>query len=89
MEEEKIAFETLVKRLGKALNYPIGMNHLAVMMHGWRKKCPKEVPNYSTLYMRKKDDGFPWLNEIETLDFSAYVGYDLTGDDEPPEDDTS
>ena len=74
----KIPLTELAMRLGKRMNYPIGMNHLAVLIHGWRKKRPKEAPAHGTLRERKRKDGYPWLTPREVEDLSAYAGYDLT-----------
>ena len=76
----KIPLTTITERLGRALNHSIGMNHMAVLMHGWRKHRPHEAPSFSTLAMRKKNDGFPWLTSYEAEDLSRYAGYDLTQD---------
>ena len=78
--DKKIPLTTLVLRLGTAMNYPIGMNHLAVLIHGWMKRHPDQAPLFSTLSMRKRKDGYPWLTEKETAFLSRYAGYDLTKD---------
>ena len=79
-QTNKIPLTTLLERLSTAMNYPLGMNHLAVLIHGWMKKHPEQAPLFSTLSMRKRKDGYPWLNEQETRFFSEYAGYDLTKD---------
>jgi len=76
-EEKKIPLTEIAKRLGRAMHYPIGMNHVAVLMHGWAKKHPEQAPTFSTLSMRKKKDGFAWLKPEEIVFLSAYAGYDL------------
>ena len=78
--DKKIPFTTLIERLEKALNYPVGMNHLAILIHGWSKRHPEQAPLFSTLSMRKRKDGYPWLTETETHFLSRYAGYDLTKD---------
>lgn len=75
----KIPLTTVAERLGRAMNYTIGMNHLAVLIHGWAKRHPDEAPTFSTLSMRKKKDGEAWLSRRELSDLSRYAGYDLSG----------
>ena len=74
----KIPLTELAMRLGKRMNYPIGMNHLAVLIHGWRKKRPREAPEFHVLSVRKRRDGYVWLTPRETADLSRYAGYDLS-----------
>ena len=76
--KEKIPLSTVGERLSRRLNYPVGMNHLAVLIHGWRKKHPDQAPNFSTLYERKKNDGYAWLTPLETAFLGHYAGYDLS-----------
>lgn len=75
----KIPLTTVAERLGRAMDYTIGMNHLAVLIHGWGKRHPDEAPTFSTLSMRKKKDGEAWLSRRELSDLSRYAGYDLSG----------
>ena len=75
--ENKIPLTDLALRLGQRLNYPIGMNHLAVLIHCWRKRHPDEAPSHSVLHERKKADGFAWFTPYELQAFSRYEGYDL------------
>ena len=75
----KIPLSEVCKRLGKAMNYTVGMNHIAILMHGWQKRRPDEAPTFSTLSMRKKNDGEAWLSQRELTALSSYAGYDLTG----------
>ena len=77
-QTNKIPLTTLLERLSTAMNYPLGMNHLAVLIHGWMKKRPLEAPTVTTMRVRKKREGFAWLSPSETADFSRYAGYDLT-----------
>ena len=76
--EKKLALSVLLERLSKAMVYPLGMNHLAVLLHGWMKRRPDEAPTVATMRVRKQRDGFAWLTPKETADFSRYAGYDLT-----------
>ena len=76
-EEKKISLEVVLERLQVAGNYPFGMNHLAVLIHCWRKRHPDEAPSHSVLYERKKADGFAWFTPYELQAFSRYEGYDL------------
>jgi len=73
----KIPFSVLVERLSAQVGAPLGMNHLAVLMHGWRKKYPGQAPEFHTLRMRKVKDGFPWLSYSEALLLEQYAGYKL------------
>ena len=74
----KIPMTEVCKRLSRAINAPVGMNHLAVLMHGWTKKHPDEAPAFSTLSMRKKKDGYAWLKPPELQFLGRYAGYDLS-----------
>ena len=76
--KEKIPLTEVTERLGRRLNYHVGMNHLAVLIHGWRKKHPDQAPSFEALRQRKIKDGWPWLTPAETAFLSAYAGYDLT-----------
>ena len=76
-KEKKIPMTSLVERLGVALEYPIGMNHLAVLIHGWTKNHPEQAPTYATLRIRKHRDGFAWLKADEVQNLSKYAGYKL------------
>ena len=76
-EEKKIPLTSIAEALGKAMDYPIGMNHLAVLMHVWMKRHPDEAPTFSTLRMRKKKDGYPWLRSEELALLERYAGYPI------------
>ena len=76
-ETNKIPFTVICERLSKALGYDFRLSHLAVLMHGWRKKHPDEATEFSTLRMRKKKDGEPWLTTQEAQLLSLYAGYKI------------
>ena len=76
-QDKKIYQSELISRLRRALKYPIGVNHFAVLMHGWMKKHPDTAPNVHTLFVRKRTDGELWLRAEEVDDLSSYAGYDL------------
>ena len=78
--DKKISQSVLIERLGKKMQYPIGVNHFAVLMSGWIKKRPDQAPDISTLRVRKTRDGYVWLKPSEVADLSKYAGYDLTCD---------
>ena len=78
--DKKIFQAVLIKRLSKRLNYPLGVNHFAVLMSGWMKKKPDQAPSVATLRVRKNRDGHVWLKPSEVADLSVYAGYDLTTD---------
>ena len=78
--ENKISQAVLIERLGKRLNYPIGVNHFAVLMSGWMKKRPEQAPDVATLRVRKNREGYVWLKPSEVADLSVYAGYDLSTD---------
>lgn len=79
-ENKKISQAVLIERLGKKIHYPIGVNHFAVLMHGWIKKRPEQAPDITTLRVRKNREGYVWLKPSEVADLSVYAGYDLTRD---------
>ena len=79
-QDNKTPLTTLCERLTRHVGVPIGRNHLAVLMHGWTKKHPEQAPDFHRLSMRKKNDGFAWLNPRELRFLSNYAGYDLTHD---------
>lgn len=79
---DKVPLDEVVARFGRVLQYPFGRNHLAVLMHGWAKKHPEQAPSFAALSMRKRKDGFPWLNKRELTDLGRYAGYDITQKDE-------
>ena len=74
----KIPLTEIAERLGKAMNYTIGMNHMAVLIHGWQKHRPDEATTFEVLRSRKQRDGFAWLDTDEVQKLSHYAGYDLT-----------
>ena len=78
--ENKISQDQLIRRLSKRMKYPIGVNHFAVLIHGWLKKKPDQAPDVSTMRVRKSRDGYLWFNPREVEDLSRYAGYDLTRD---------
>ena len=78
--EKKTTQAVLMERLTGKLDYPIGVNHFAVLLHGWMRKHPKDAPTIQTLSARKRKDGFVWLSPREVTSLSAYAGYDLTTD---------
>jgi hypothetical protein len=69
---ERITKTELVARLEKALQHPVGMTGLNILLFGWKK-----FRRYGLKYcnaLKHRD----WLYIVEVQDFSAYVGYDLT-----------
>ena len=76
-QERKIPFTVICQRLSKAIKAPVGMNHLAILMHGWHKRHPDEAPPFGTLRMRKKKDGYPWLTTQEAQLLGVYAGYKI------------
>ena len=76
----KIPITTVLERLSKAVHYPLGMNHFAVLMHGWEKKHPDQAPPYHTLFQRKRLAGCTWLTRQEVADLGRYAGYNLLDD---------
>ena len=76
-EEKKIPLTSIAEALGKAMNYPIGMNHLAVLMHVWMKRRPDEAPCFGTLRIRKQRDGYAWLKSEELALLERYAGYPI------------
>lgn len=78
--EKKIPQAVLIERLSKKMNYPIGVNHFAVLLHGWMKRRPMEAPDVTTLRVRKNREHYLWFNPREVADLSKYAGYDLTRD---------
>lgn len=79
-DEKKIPQAVLIERLSKKMNYPIRVNHFAVLVHGWMKRRPREAPDVTTLRVRRNRSGYLWFNPREVEDLSAYAGYDLTRD---------
>ena len=77
-QEKKIPLTDIVERFRKATKYDFQMNHLAVLVHGWRKKHPDQAPSVSALFERKKTDGFAWLSSSEAAFLGAYAGYPIT-----------
>ena len=78
--ESKIPQQLLIERLSRKLNYPIGVNHFAVLVHAWMKKYPDATPEVGTLRARKCNDGYLWFKPDEVAALSHYAGYDLTQD---------
>ena len=69
---ERITKTELVTRLEKALQHPVGMTGLNILLFGWKK-----FRRYGLKYcnaLKHRD----WLYIVEVQDFSTYVGYDLT-----------
>ena len=78
--ENKISQDLLIRRLSQRMNYPIGINHFAVLIHGWMRRKPMEAPDVTTLRVRKNRDHYLWFTPREVEALSAYAGYDLTRD---------
>ena len=76
-QTNKIPLTTVMERLSEAVGWEVRPKHIAVLIHGWRKKKPHEAPSVATLYERKKKDGFAWLTRQETADLSRYAGYEI------------
>ena len=77
-KENKIPLTSIAEALGKAMDYPFGMNHLAVLMHVWMKRRPDEAPSFETLRVRKQRDGYSWLKSDELALFERYAGYPIS-----------
>ena len=76
-EDKKIPLTSIAEALGTAMEYPIGMNHLAVLLHVWMKRRPDEAPTFSTLRIRKQRNGYAWLKNDELALFERYAGYPI------------
>ena len=76
MTKNDLPLETVALRLGMAIRYDVGMNGLAVMLHGWIRSTG--CLSYGTLRVRKARDGQAWLSPSELDSLSRYVGYDLS-----------
>ncbi len=74
----KIPLSVVCKRLAKATEYDFRMNHLAVLIHCWRKRHPDEAPDVHTLCQRKKKSSEAWLTRDEIVHLGEYAGYDIS-----------
>lgn len=78
MKKDAITLTTLAARLERAIHADVGMKGLKTLLYGWRLN--NGVIERHTLYVRKQNDGEPWLTLKEAQSFSKYAGYDLTKD---------
>lgn len=76
-QSNKIPLSLIRERLSKAIDYPLGNNHIAVLVHGWMRRHPEQAPDVSTLRKRKNKDGFTWLTHREAIDLAHYAGYKI------------
>ena len=69
---QRISKAELAQRLYAAIGYPAGMEGLNTMLYGWKVMRKYGVKYLNALKHRE------WLYIVEVMDFSQYVGYDLT-----------
>ena len=69
---ERITKTELSHRLDHALGKEVGMEGLNILLSGWKNKR-----HFGSKY-RHALNARPYLFITEVLDFSEYIGYDLT-----------
>ena len=69
---QRISKQQLARNLDAAIGDEVGIEGLNILLYGW-KKARHFGPTYCQVLINRD-----WLYLTEALDFSSYVGYDLT-----------